>query len=123
MKLEGDRWHLDDGRTVQVAEHDASDFDVSVQMGRPWIFRTRRARIHLSDPDQVLSIVWGTGTYSTNREAWSAGFTERPATVEVAVIGEAGDVGEPLAGVTSAELAGILEALGVLAATTTDAAP
>jgi hypothetical protein len=33
-----------------------------------------------------LSVVWGTSTYSENRDAWGDDFTEEPTTVEVAAL-------------------------------------
>lgn len=53
--------------------------------------RTRQAFVHFEN-GWHLSIVWGSGTYSTNRDTFSLPrfheFTEEPTTVEVAIINE-----------------------------------
>lgn len=55
--------------------------------------RTRRCIVRF-ESGWSASIVWGSGSYSTNHDAWHEGdpFTEEPTTVEVGVVDHTGEL-------------------------------
>lgn len=68
-------------REVEVVDVDHEDF-----ADFPHVFRIRRAVI-AHENGWSLSVIWGSGTYSDNHDAWTADdeFREEPDKVEVAV--------------------------------------
>lgn len=76
------------------------------------VFRTRRVVVAF-ESGWSASILWGTGSYSTNHDAWLEAdpFTDRPHTVEVGVIHDDHLVGDPLAEVAAVDLAIVLDLL------------
>lgn len=57
----------------------------------PGIFQRRAVRVPLGESDYTLSVIWGSGTYSTNHGAFGEPIVEEPSTVEVAVLSNDAD--------------------------------
>lgn len=94
--------------------------DVTLPSGTRAPFRIRRARLGF-EPGWAVSIIWGSATWSTNRDTPFSDdpFTETPATVELAVLDRAGSIitDDPLSHV-SPDLA--LAVIDVVASLPTD---
>ena len=85
MKLYADdRWVEFGGRKYPIAPGNRDSENVPLPSGRPW--RTERVRL-MFENGWVLSIVWGTGTYSDNYDPYWGDprpSIEEPETVELA---------------------------------------
>lgn len=85
-------WIADgDGHRHFWCGYDASD--IALPSGTRAPFRVRRARLGF-EAGWMVSIVWGSATWSTNRDTPFSDdpFTETPATVELAVLDRAGTI-------------------------------